>query len=51
MKTINKKQSEKIREGFLKAIEDKKAFMNHFTNGGSVEDFKPKERRNVVRPI
>ena len=51
MKPISQKESERIRNGFVKAIEDKKAFVKHFSNGGSVEDFKPKDKRRVVRPI
>jgi hypothetical protein len=47
----NKQQIDKIRSGFLKALKEKKDFIKHFANGGSVEDFKPKEKRTVVRPI
>jgi len=50
MKT-NKQNIEKLRSGFRKALQEKKDFMEHFAKGGSVEDFKPKEKRTVVRPI
>ena len=33
----------KIREGLKKSIEGKEHFIQHFKNGGSVEDFKPLE--------
>lgn len=44
------KQIEKLKNGLLKSIKDQQSFMNHFANGGKVEDFKSKENRTVVRP-
>ena len=48
---VNIRQIEKIRNGLLKAIEDKKSFVQHFAKGGNVEDFKPEVKRTVVRPV
>lgn len=45
------KQIAKMRAGFMKAIKEKKTFVEHFANGGKVADFKPKESRTVVRPV
>jgi hypothetical protein len=44
-------QIAKIKDGLVKAIKEKQAFVKHFANGGNVEDFKPQENRNVVRPL
>jgi hypothetical protein len=44
-------QIAKMKEGLMKAVKEKQAFVKHFANGGKVEDFKPQENRSVVRPI
>jgi hypothetical protein len=41
--TFPKKDSSKIREGLQKSIDGKKHFVEHFKNGGTVENFKPKQ--------
>lgn len=42
----NKEQ--KVKAGIMKAVKEKQAFVEHFANGGKVEDFKPQESRKVV---
>jgi hypothetical protein len=44
------KQIEKIKEGLLKASNEKQAFVAHFKEGGKVEDLKIQESRTIVRP-
>jgi hypothetical protein len=39
----------KIKEGFKKSIDGQKHFMEHFNNGGTVEDFKPLETSEKVK--
>ena len=48
--TITIKQIEKMKNSLIKAIKEQKVFIEHFSNGGKVEDFKPQETRKVVRP-
>ena len=42
-KIIIPKDCSKIKEGLEKSIKGKKHFVQHFKNGGTVEDFKPTE--------
>ena len=44
-------QIAKMKDGFMKAVKEKQAFVKHFANGGKVEDYKPQENQKVVRPI
>jgi hypothetical protein len=44
-------QIAKMKAGLMKAVKEKQAFVDHFANGGKVEDFKSQENRTVVRPV
>ena len=45
-----KPEYSKIKEGLKKSIEGKEHFIQHFKNGGSVEDFKPLEEPQQETP-
>lgn len=48
---ITTEQIDKMIDNFMKAIKEKNAFIEHFENGGKVDDFKPKEDRKIVTPV
>ena len=48
LKKEPKQEYSKIKEGLKKSIEGKEHFIQHFKNGGSVEDFKPLETLEEV---
>lgn len=50
METPKRQVIQKIREKLIEHAKQKKEYVSHFKNGGTIADFKPKYK-HVSRPI